>query len=373
MPKRICHSLATDDILETQQDTLVVLSPLNGKPRRRILFVNSYGGRSDWEKIKKGLLPPHHLWGCIELARMGYEVGIAEPLPAEFYLCRNPFPHDLALLRTVRGWLGPEDIIYCGHNVLYWLPFLKQLGMLRCVIVSLLFAREPLDLARAHAGIIALNPVAAEHGRKLAPRAKVAHLSWGADLSFFPNARYQSDWLLSCGITYRDHKTLSAAASRCGRRVRVICPERPLDVNWPTNVEVVESGRGWNTEQKNVSYQDLLHCHYAGAAGSLIITGRDDEQRGACGFTNLIEAMAMGRPVILTRTGALVSEIDVEKEGCGLHVPPGNPEALAEAMEAIFEEPDRAEAMGRAGRKLCESRYNIQRYAKELHEFFESL
>ena len=81
--------------------------------------------------------------------------------------------------------------------------------------------------------------------------------------------------------------------------------------------------------------------------------------------------MAMARPVILTRTGALPTEIDVERVGCGLHVPPENPDALAEAIEFLASDPSRAKAMGEAGRRLVETRYNIQRYADDLHKFFE--
>ena len=87
----------------------------------------------------------------------------------------------------------------------------------------------------------------------------------------------------------------------------------------------------------------------------------------------MLEAMAMAKPVISTRTGALPGEIDVEKEGCGILVPPNDPAALARAMKTISDDPERAEAMGKAGRRLCENRYNIERYAADLHRFFENL
>jgi glycosyltransferase involved in cell wall biosynthesis len=117
----------------------------------------------------------------------------------------------------------------------------------------------------------------------------------------------------------------------------------------------------------------LLHEYYGPCAASLIILKNDPVQDTAVGMTNLIEAMSMGRPVIVTRTGALATEIDVEKAGCGLHVPAANPEALAEAMEELTNNPGRAQAMGEAGRRLAERRYNIDRYASELHKFFQSL
>jgi len=63
----------------------------------------------------------------------------------------------------------------------------------------------------------------------------------------------------------------------------------------------------------------------------------------------------------------------VEKAGCGLHVPPDDPDALAKAMEQLMADPARARAMGDKGRQLIETHYNTDRYANDVHKFFESL
>ena len=362
----------TRGIVERRECGLSILAPVSGRSLRRVLFVNNYGGAAVWEKIKLGLVPPHHLWGCLELVRMGYEIALAESLP-DFNPRRRPLPHDLKLIKAVRSWLKPDDIIYCGHNVLFWIPFLRAVGMVRRHVVSLLFARETLDFSGAHSGVIALTPCAAEQASRIAPRAKIAHLGWGVDLDSFPIHPYNPEFLLHCGIAGRDFPTLNRAVTRTRCRVRIISAWPLEGMNWPSHVEVIDGGRGFNFQEKKVSFHELLHEHYSGSAGSLIITHTDPEKRDAFGFTNLIEAMAMSQPIILTRTGALPDEIDVEREGCGLEVPPENPAALARAMDAIMADRDQAESMGRAARKLCESRYNMTRFSQELHEFFESL
>jgi glycosyltransferase involved in cell wall biosynthesis len=361
-----------DGIVESVENRVVILSPSWRRPYRRVLYINSYGGGDILTKVKARSMPGHHLWGCLELVRMGYEVALADPLP-HFYLHRRPFPHDLKLLRIVRDWLGNDGIIYCAHTLLYWLPFLKSLHAIKLPIVSLTYAREHLDFARAHTGIIALTPAAADQAKKMAPKAKVAHLSWGTDLRFVPVLSYRPDWFFSCGITHRDFKTLSLGAAACRQRIRVICPGLPADVSWPPNVDVADGGSGWNFEKTAVSYRELLYDYYAGCSASLIILKNDPTEYTAVGFTNLIEAMSIARPVIVTRTGALPSEIDVERAGCGLHVPPEDPVALGEAIEALASDRKRAEAMGKKGRQLAESKYNINRYAVELHQFLESL
>jgi glycosyltransferase involved in cell wall biosynthesis len=364
---------ANERIAESKQDGLVVLSPSNKRPFRRILYVDGYGGASMWEKIKRGEVPPHHLRGCLELVRMGYEVALAEPLP-DVNLRRRPVPHDLRLLKMVRSWLKRDDIVYCGHNLLFWLPLLNALGMLRRPIVSQLFGREDLPVSRGHNGIIALTPAGAEEGKRLAPSAKVVHLGWGMDLSMLPKLPYCPEAFFSCGITLRDHRTISLAAARCRQRIEVICAGVGGDINWPANVTVTDGGRGWNVQDKKVSYNHLLYKHYARSTGSLIIlqNHRYVEQT-VPGFTELIEVMAMARPVIITRTRALADEIDVESAGWGLFVPMEDPGALSEAIDFLGDNPSQAEEMGRRGRRLAERHYNMERYARDLHKFFESL
>ncbi len=65
------------------------------------------------------------------------------------------------------------------------------------------------------------------------------------------------------------------------------------------------------------------------------------------GIVNL-EAMACGTAVVGSRTGGIP---EVVADGAtGLLVPPGEPEPLAEALNTLITDPDRAAAMGQAGR-----------------------
>ncbi len=66
------------------------------------------------------------------------------------------------------------------------------------------------------------------------------------------------------------------------------------------------------------------------------------------GIVNL-EAMACETAVVGSRTGG-IPEVVADGE-TGLLVPPGEPEPLAQALNALIRDPDRTEAMGQAGRK----------------------
>jgi glycosyltransferase involved in cell wall biosynthesis len=71
--------------------------------------------------------------------------------------------------------------------------------------------------------------------------------------------------------------------------------------------------------------------------------------------------MASGVPVVASRVGA-TPEVVVEGE-TGLLVAPGRADALAEAMVAVLGDPDRARALGDAGRVRALARWNPQAHA----------
>ena len=66
------------------------------------------------------------------------------------------------------------------------------------------------------------------------------------------------------------------------------------------------------------------------------------------GIVNL-EAMACGTAVVASRVGG-IPEVVAEGQ-TGLLVPPGDPDALADALSTLLDDPGRAETMGRLGRK----------------------
>ncbi len=77
-----------------------------------------------------------------------------------------------------------------------------------------------------------------------------------------------------------------------------------------------------------------------------------------------IEAMAMARPVVAFAHGAL-PEI-VQDGQTGLLVPPGNIPALAEAVIALLDNPQKRQQMGCNGRSRAETHFTIQQTAQEI-------
>ncbi len=85
----------------------------------------------------------------------------------------------------------------------------------------------------------------------------------------------------------------------------------------------------------------------------------------------LIEANACGKPVIGSRVGGIKYVI---RDGeTGLLVPPGDPEALADAIRRLIEDPEKAEIIGQNGRKMVEENYTWKRSAEMTEKVFMEL
>ncbi len=85
----------------------------------------------------------------------------------------------------------------------------------------------------------------------------------------------------------------------------------------------------------------------------------------------VLEAMAMGRPVVVTDAG---EEQGFLQDGArGLLVPRGNPARMAQAILELLHDPDRREAMGRAARAHVLSLHNPERSARALEALYDAL
>ena len=83
------------------------------------------------------------------------------------------------------------------------------------------------------------------------------------------------------------------------------------------------------------------------------------------------EAMAAGVPVIASTTGGL-PEV-VEHERTGLLVPPGNVEALADAIQLLADNPEMRVMFGKAGRQRVESVFSVELYQASIRAVYDQL
>lgn len=73
--------------------------------------------------------------------------------------------------------------------------------------------------------------------------------------------------------------------------------------------------------------------------------------------TIMLEAMALGKPVIATGVGGVYSV--VHDNETGLVVPPGDSTRLAQRIVELLNDPVRARALGEAGRRVVQEQFNV--------------
>jgi len=126
------------------------------------------------------------------------------------------------------------------------------------------------------------------------------------------------------------------------------------------------------------------HAERLGLNGSAVFAGfREDAPRVAGAFDvftlsslqeglsiAMLEAMAMGRPVVVTDVGGAREVVRDEREG--ILVPPGDPARLAESLLALLSDADRRRRMGEAARARAAA-FDIRTTVSRYEEVYEEL
>jgi N-acetylglucosaminyldiphosphoundecaprenol N-acetyl-beta-D-mannosaminyltransferase len=86
---------------------------------------------------------------------------------------------------------------------------------------------------------------------------------------------------------------------------------------------------------------------------------------------SVLEGLSYGLPVVTTPVGAHPDAIDPEVSG--LFVPPGDVEALADALVRVIDEPELRRRLGAAARRRYLERFDVRGYAERLSALHASL
>jgi glycosyltransferase involved in cell wall biosynthesis len=84
-----------------------------------------------------------------------------------------------------------------------------------------------------------------------------------------------------------------------------------------------------------------------------------------------VESLGLGVPTIATNVGGLPDL--VRHEETGWLVPPGDPHALADAIEQALEDRERSRALARRGEVLAHECFEVRRTAREIHTIYEHI
>jgi glycosyltransferase involved in cell wall biosynthesis len=156
---------------------------------------------------------------------------------------------------------------------------------------------------------------------------------------------------------HKDHATLIDAAAllreRLPRAVVVIAGEGELRAALETQARALGLDRGVVFAGFRTDLDRLM------PAFDVFCLSSHMEGLG----TSLLDAMAFGRPVVATAAGGIPEA--VADGQTGLLVPPRDPRALADALQAVLTNEDRARTLGEAGRARFLARFSAAHMVEE--------
>ena len=193
------------------------------------------------------------------------------------------------------------------------------------------------------------------------------HLAhWGADLDFYnrvlsANLPKQYEFI-STGKELRDHTTLVQAFNNTQCRLDVFTPKEHHAENPDPALETISLNSNIHVHYTNgqiIPYE--LACEVSQASCVVCCCYKTNYTTG---LTSLVEALALGLPIVASRNPQV--PFDIDKEGCGITVPYGDIEGWSRAVNYIATHPEEARQMGMRSRQLAEQLYNNNNCAAEI-------
>jgi glycosyltransferase involved in cell wall biosynthesis len=189
------------------------------------------------------------------------------------------------------------------------------------------------------------------------PDSNVDFLYDKVDHQFFrPDHNQDGDYILAIGQEQRDYQTLVNAIDGTGMQL-VIVASSP----WSQfNLEITE--RPNVTLVSKIPYTELRDL-YNGAG--IILVPLFENNYGA-GLNTMLEAMAMGKPLIITKTMGIDNYI--QHAETGLYSSPGNCDELRDHISKLWGDKKERDRLGSNARDVIMEQMNIDIYVEKIVE-----
>jgi glycosyltransferase involved in cell wall biosynthesis len=175
-----------------------------------------------------------------------------------------------------------------------------------------------------------------------------------------------SPFIFSQGLTWRDYPTLIRAMRDLSDVTCHISAKSAWDVN--ANFDGLEIPA--NVQMKPYDHPSLIRDAFS-KCRFFVLPLRVDAPIWASGSTSVLQAQAMGNPVIVSYLPGIV---DYVKDGeTGIVVKGNDPKALAEAIDYLWKNPDKAEEMGRRGQAWVLENFTLEHWLGKVVNLLESL
>ena len=330
------------------------------------------------QEIKQRIYPKHHLWGFDQFEKeKSLKMNLLQtektfcPTILEKTLNKLFFKNSPGIKAEISAWKESRtsELIYSVCGPLALSQFYKKTKVISWVfrhpnnrVNSLLDPYSQKNL-QSNDALLCLTPDAEKHFSKLV-RSKF--IPWCIDMEMFdgkpPINKPEKPFFLASGKTQRDYNTLVNAAHRTTIDIRIIGPKNLKPLSCPNNVHWIDTSI--DPPDQAIDYPTLKEW-YAQCAGVCIpLTG---DATDTCGYTNMLEGMAMRKPILMSRSGCL--HINPQSRNFGILIEPQDSRGWSDSMNRIIGEPAFAEKCGESGRKIAENEFTIDRFNRNVLSF----
>lgn len=344
----------------------------------KVYFYHTQNIQYCLSKMQQGEFPSHFLYGACHLSSSGIDVVYHRSPSKEMSRLKTALYTAWRVL-TCRGHI---DAVYATHyKGLELLILLRAIGIFRKPIV--VWHHQPIvtpkSKLREWGGLLFYRGMDrliffsqklvddSLHSPKANPkRMVVGH--WGADLDFYDRMRNQEKdarfVFIATGKEQRDQHTLIEAFNRTGLPLKLYIGINPDPTVPNPNLDAVRSYKpAANIDVREIC--GLLPYEIAlDVAKAQCVAICCKHTRYTAGLTTVVEALALGLPMVCSRNPQI--PIDFDREGCGISVEYGDVEGWQRATSYLASHPDEARRMGERGRQIAEERFNDRQCASEV-------
>ena len=344
----------------------------------KVYFYHTQNIQYCLSRMQQGEFPSHFLYGACHLSSSGIDVVYHRSPSKEMSRLKTALYTAWQVL-TCREHI---DAVYATHyKGLELLILLRAIGIFRKPIV--VWHHQPIVTPKSklrewggrlfYRGMDRLIFFSQKlvddslHSPKANPkRMVVGH--WGADLDFYDRMRNQEKdarfVFIATGKEQRDQHTLIEAFNRTGLPLKLYIGINPDHTVPNPNLDAVRSYKpAANIDVREIC--GLLPYEIAlDVAKAQCVAICCKHTRYTAGLTTVVEALALGLPMVCSRNPQI--PIDFDREGCGISVEYGDVEGWQRATSYLASHPDEARRMGERGRQIAEERFNDRQCASEV-------
>ncbi len=344
----------------------------------KVYFYHTQNIQYCLSRMQQGEFPSHFLYGACHLSSSGIDVVYHRSPSKEMSRLKTALYTAWQVL-TCREHI---DAVYATHyKGLELLILLRAIGIFRKPIV--VWHHQPIvtpkSKLREWGGLLFYRGMDrliffsqklvddSLHSPKANPkRMVVGH--WGADLDFYDRMRNQEKdarfVFIATGKEQRDQHTLIEAFNHTGLPLKLYIGINPDPTVPNPNLDAVRSYKpAANIDVREIC--GLLPYEIAlDVAKAQCVAICCKHTRYTAGLTTVVEALALGLPMVCSRNPQI--PIDFDREDCGISVEYGDVEGWQRATSYLASHPDEARRMGERGRQIAEERFNDRQCASEV-------